>query len=237
MKGWQRICPLVVFMIVLAVLVGCGSSASDYSEKGWAYFEDEAYDEAIEELNKAIEQDPEFAEAYLMRGLAHDSLNQPVKTFDDFDQAFDLGLDPQSAEEFVRRGRAFEWRKMYEEALADFNSAIALDPEYADAYYWHSWPIYFLDYDIEGIKKDMRKAIELEPENLFFCLETGLVYYHYGEPEEAVEEYERCLELDPNSVDAYEGLSEAYKLLGDESQAEAYARRAKELKADVDNSE
>ena len=69
---------------------GC-SNASNLYKRGDALLHAERYKEAMEQLNGAIQKDPEFASAYAKRGVCYWHLNEPRKATDDFEKAISLG--------------------------------------------------------------------------------------------------------------------------------------------------
>ena len=85
----------------LESLVGCASPkikesiaqketknpAWEYFCKGFDFNHDKQYDEAIGQLTKAIEYNPEFVEAYHQRGIAWYSKAKESKTKDDYQKA------------------------------------------------------------------------------------------------------------------------------------------------------
>ncbi len=83
------------------------------ASRGQAYLTLKRYDQALADLNRAIELDP--AEAWAI------DLNRAIE------------LDPDDAEAIGSRGQACRLLGREEEALADFARATELDPGYKPA--------------------------------------------------------------------------------------------------------
>jgi Tfp pilus assembly protein PilF len=91
------------------------------------------FEESVELLNAAIENNPDFKLAYASRGAAYMRLNNAKAAIGDFDKAIEL--DGEYSRVFHLRGLAREKLGENDSALEDFDRAIELDPEYGAAYY------------------------------------------------------------------------------------------------------
>ena len=91
------------------------------------------YKEAIADFDKAIELNPEDAEAYYNRGSAKDDLKQHKEAIADYDKAIEL--NPKFSAAYNNRGVVKGKLKQHKEAIADFDTVIKLKPEDAQAYY------------------------------------------------------------------------------------------------------
>jgi tetratricopeptide (TPR) repeat protein len=83
-------------------------------------------------LNKAIELNPNYVEAYFYRGLEKFNLNDYWGAISDYNTAIEI--DPNSYETYAYRGVAKFQLKDNSGALNDFNKAIEINPKYAFAY-------------------------------------------------------------------------------------------------------
>ena len=88
-------------------------------------------DRAIADFNRAIDLDPQCAEAYDSRGSAYRSEDGFDRAITDFDQA--MAPNPQFAEAFYIRGATYYITQGRDRALLDFMKAmdLRLEPEYA----------------------------------------------------------------------------------------------------------
>ncbi len=75
--------------------VETGATIEEYVNSAFAHLERGDYEQAIEDYNKAIELDPDFAEAYYLRGVAYYVFDDPEQAIEDFTKAIEL--DPNFA--------------------------------------------------------------------------------------------------------------------------------------------
>ena len=69
------------------------SEAEEHHRKAAEYLDESQLDEAIAEFTKAIDLDPNLAEAYAGRALAYTALDRDQEAERDIDKAVELGLD------------------------------------------------------------------------------------------------------------------------------------------------
>ena len=87
---------------------------------------------SIEDCNKAIELNPNGADAYNYRGVAYADLKQYERAIEDFNKTIEF--DPKNADAHNNRGVAYCFLGHYERAIEDFNKAMELNPNFIMAY-------------------------------------------------------------------------------------------------------
>ncbi|KAF7720933.1 hypothetical protein EC973_005757 [Apophysomyces ossiformis] len=100
--------------------------AKTEKEKGNQFFQKKEYHQAVEHYGRAIELDPTVSVYYLNRAMAYLKLNKFVEVERDCTQG--LQLEPQNVKALWRRGIALRELGRPEEARADFQSALTIDP-------------------------------------------------------------------------------------------------------------
>lgn len=141
-----------------------------YILSGDKLYDDDEFEKAIEEYNKAISLDPNKVEGYYGRGWAYYEKNDYLAAIADFDKA--VYLDPSNYSAY--RGRAIAKTKMsnYSGAMADYNTLIKLKPQ---ANYFSQRAAFRSKYleDHNGALADYDEAIRLNPN-------SGVYYYNRG---------------------------------------------------------
>ena len=99
-------------------------SAHEWFERGIAKGQLQNYRGALKDFNKAIELNPDFAQAYNTRGWAKRGLHNYKGALEDFDKA--IRLKPNHARAYNNRGATKLDLKDYNGAMEDFNKAIEL---------------------------------------------------------------------------------------------------------------
>ena len=130
--------PVCVLLTAVMLILGCGNNvaqqqARDYLVKGYSYFTQGQWDQAITEYTSAIEMDPKLAAAYNYRGSAYGEKGDYDKAIADLNMAIEL--NPKLTEAYRNRGIAYGNKGDYDSAIADFNTGIALDSVDALAYF------------------------------------------------------------------------------------------------------
>ena len=113
-------------------------------------------------FTRALELDPNNAEAYSNRGAMYDDLNDYPAALADYARA--LELDPNNAAFYSNRGLTYDHLKDYPAALADYARATDLDPDDARAYNNRGLTHYGQE-DHTAALADYARAIDLDPNN------------------------------------------------------------------------
>ncbi len=91
---------------------------------------------------------------------------------------------------------------MYEQAIADYDQALALNPEYAEAYNNRGNAYADLG-DYEQAIADYDQALALNPEYAEAYNNRGVAYASLGEYEIAIADYDQAISLNPDYASAY----------------------------------
>src|SRR5205823_4438833 len=93
----------------------------------------------------------------------------------------------------------------YDEAAADYAKAIALKPDYAQAYSNRAWA-YHLKGEEEKALADAEKAVSLLPKAANSFGTRAAIYEKLGKRSEAIEDYRMALMLEAHHQSAEDGL-------------------------------
>ena len=169
----------------------------------------DAYDRADAFYRQALARDPNFAEAaadlarsrlsrhWFVSPLAPAELEE-VRSL--IDRA--LALAPNSPEAHFALGLFFYWgHRQYENALAEFNRTLELQPNNADARAYSAW-VYRRRGEWERSLADSQRAEELDPRDASIPTNIGATYNVLRLWKDAERAELRALAIDPHNTQA-----------------------------------
>ena len=161
---------------------------------------------------RAIKLRPEAPDAYMFRGdLLRAYLGDLSRAKEDYDKA--IAINPRRMDALARRAMLHnELGEGEEKVRADLNAAITLDRKYAP-------PYMALDFDAERARalsnrglfskgeqaiRDYKEALRLSPKDVVARLNLAIEYTYETETlDEAMREFDRVIEIDPECSRAY----------------------------------
>jgi tetratricopeptide (TPR) repeat protein len=170
------------------------------------------YAGAIEDFSRAIELNPNSAEAYDSRGIAKEGLGDCAGAIEDFSRAIDL--NPKYVDAYYNRGFVLRELGAYNSAIEDFSSAIELNPNSAEAYNRRGVAKAERG-DREGAIEDYSRALELNPKDAFVYFSRGVLGVILGAYKRAIKDYSKAIELNPEFASAYNNRGFAKARRGD----------------------
>ena len=167
---------------------------------------------------KALELEPDLAEAHVARGLAV-SLS---KRFDEAEAEFEtaMKLDPKLFEASYWFGRALLAEGRFQEAAKMFERASALRPEDYQAPNFLAQAYNSLDMKDEGVAANkrsirlMEERLSLNPSDARASNLLAATYANFGDAEKAMDYAERSLAIDPDDAMLLYNVACTYSLLG-----------------------
>jgi tetratricopeptide (TPR) repeat protein len=98
---------------------------------GDAYHHKQRYADAAREFTRAIELDPDDAQAHLYLGLTDQQLHRLDDAGAELQKA--VALNPDDSEGHYYLGLLYSDQGKYEPAIAEFQKALDIDPQYEEA--------------------------------------------------------------------------------------------------------
>jgi tetratricopeptide (TPR) repeat protein len=161
--------------------------------------------------------------AWLVKGLAHDKLEEYRKALECYDRA--LALDETDTFAWVRKGLAHSDLQEYRKALECYDRALALDE--TDTFAWvrkglaHS--------DLQEYRKTLEcfdRALALDETDTNAWVGKGLAHSDLQEYRKALECYDRALALDEENSGAWYNKACLYALQNDKKKAITSLKKA-----------
>lgn len=181
-------------------------SPVDYKSRGNSLLKKGQIDDAISDLNKAVELNSKDAGAYFYRGNAYYKKGQFDKALSDYSKA--IKFNPRYTNAYFSRGLHYVGVEEYSKAISDLNEAISITPDNAPAYYYRG-TAHFAKRKYKKALSDYNKAIELDPEYVNAYINRGFYYHSINEYPKAISDYNKALELNPFSPTAKQLLAKA----------------------------
>jgi tetratricopeptide (TPR) repeat protein len=184
--------------------------AVDWFKEGYALAQSKKYRDAISFYNKAIDADPEYADAYSGRGLAYFKIKDYQQSLKDLNRA--IAVKPEYPGALTNRALTLIALKEYNKALIDVNRSIELKPEYARAYNVRSGAYINLRNNQKAIE-DCNKAIELNPNFPEAYVHRGTAQRNIEKYEDALNDFQKAIGINPADPDVYDHRGYTYFLL------------------------
>jgi serine/threonine-protein kinase len=166
---------------------------------------------------KAVELDPEFAEAWARLSMVRTEMYQwGFYTSDVYlllarlaaDSA--LRLAPSSPGGHLAWGDYYYWaRPDNDRALKHYRNALALEPSSRHAL-WGLGVVKRRVGDWDGAVEDLRAALDLDPRQVGQTWDLGVTLWAVGQFAEAAELYRRAMSLEPSDPFLYADLAQLY---------------------------
>lgn len=169
-------------------------------------------EEAIQGFSKAIEYDPDYAEAYGNRGALFLKMGKYNEAYNDIMKA--ISLKPDLLEAHVNRGVLFLHNKLFELAKEDFNLALRMKPDCLVAII-NRGNVYRNEGDYENAFKDYNRALLVDGNSSEAYLNRGILYLKLYKNREAIDDFNQALSIQPNNVSSYYYRIIAYYNLGE----------------------
>ena len=174
------------------------NDASLYFLRGEQFYQNELFDEAISDLNKAISIDSTQVDYFHMLSNAYMDYFKSKQSLQVMERA--AILFPDRILTLLKLSETQMILRKYEEMNITLRRIISKDPQNAEAYFMMGLMLRETD-DIEKAKNALQAAIEFDAELIDAWLILGSIYEDEKNPL-ALTYYNGATEIDPNNVQA-----------------------------------
>jgi len=184
-----------VFFIAYSTRLRAQSTAKDYYNIAYKFYNNKQYDSAIANLTQAIKLSPNYSYAYEARGNAYFGKNAYNQAIADYCKA--ISLDPNTAMNYANRGNVYNLRSQSDSALQDYTRALQIKPNYTNA--WQGLGIANSNKKLyDDAINDFTKALSIDSTFFYAYNSRGLAYIFTGQYELSVNDFKKAISLDMN---------------------------------------
>jgi tetratricopeptide (TPR) repeat protein len=192
----SRLCVVALSALALAVSgVGCARIQAKVAFKeGNRLYKEENFRKAIDEYKRAIELDPNMAEAYFYMGSSNQALYRPGKEGEDNKARLDAAIEAYKASLEKNTGGTENLRKVKLSTLSALTGIYSEDP--------------YKDFDQAfGYAQQLVQDEPTNPRNLFAMAN---LYEKFEKVAEAEQSYQKAFEVNPQDVKSCNALAAFY---------------------------
>jgi tetratricopeptide (TPR) repeat protein len=185
----------------------------------WNLRSQAGYLKAIDYFQAAVDEDPEYAQAYAGSADAYALLgslpNSKIPRETAMPKAKEMALtalklddslaDAHTSLAFVEMH--YEWT--FQEAEREFKRAIALDPNYSTAHHWYAIDLAALGRMDEAVA-EVKRARQTDPLSAIINTDVAEMLYFARRYDEALQQARATVEMDPNFAHAHRVLERIY---------------------------
>ncbi len=177
--------------------------AKAYYLKGSIYRESGDTTKAISSLETAVEQDNRLTDAYYDLGIIYAARKNPI-AFEYYANA--LRVDPGYVNAQYARAKLLQDLGKFDEAITEYIALLNKDKNYFQANY-NIGAIYLdVKNDYPKAIEYLTKAIEQNDQWAAAYFARGYSFAKMGNKANAIEDYKKCLSIEPNFTEATVGL-------------------------------
>ncbi|MCL5962497.1 MAG: tetratricopeptide repeat protein [Chloroflexi bacterium] len=183
----------------------------DHYWAGMQHFNNNQYQEAIQSLSRAIEEQPDYMDAYRIRFLAYLHTGRIDEAIEDMSRI--LAAEGDDLDLLLARGSAYRQIQSSGLALKDFAHAISLDPPDPRAYRSRAETYHELGLINEAIASE-QQALAISPYSAVLYRELAGMHATLGHFQEALSLYNTAIWLDKYDAESYVGRASILRILG-----------------------
>ena len=181
-------------------------------------------------LERAIELDPSYAEAYNLLGFTLGKTGDLTAAVEKLKKA--IALDPEFADAHYNLGVALWFQNQREAAAKELDQSLRLNPA-AGAVYSFRGMAYRESGDLDGARRALYRAIALSPDAAVPYIDLGVVFLREGQLMRAIGQFEAGLNLPASPIPVADLQSAAEELRRAIPPAEGSGRSLSRARQDV----
>ena len=174
---------IVLSLLLLSAGIASAQNAKKFYKTGEDFIAAGNYKDAVDQLTKAVDMEPDMDEAYLARAEAYENLDMLLEAAEDYDRASTFLNKKQ--EVFYSAGRLYYELEEYDKALDRLNQSIEIKRNFVEAYQVKVKVLLALERYEEAMREGEMALTLKETSGNFY--NYGLVQVRMGNLESAVQ--------------------------------------------------
>jgi Flp pilus assembly protein TadD len=173
---------------------------------GNALFKRGHVDEAIAQIQKAMEIYPNYPDGHYNLGVALAQNGQVDEAIAEYKKA--LEVNPNDVKTRYNLGNILLQKGQVDEATAQFQKALEINPNFAQVHNSFGGAL-LLKGQVDEAIAQFQEALEINPNNAEAHYNLGNALLRKGEADEAIAQFQEALRLNPDFSEAQKGLVQA----------------------------
>ncbi len=199
-----------------------------YFTRAKIFISQSRFDNAVDDLTKAVAVGGPAADVYALRGHAQLYTGRFDAAIKDLDQSIDINRDNAFA--YRTRGHVFMNMGQDDKAIADETKAIALDPRDLEARWLRGYAYRYRKKDPAKAVADYTAALAIDPTDSNVRASRADTYEDMGRTAEAMADYDAWIDQTPSGAFGYWGRGRLSLMQGKAGAAAADIAKALSLK-------
>jgi tetratricopeptide (TPR) repeat protein len=224
--GWGL---LLAFSVVFNLLASFDLQEEVHFGLGNVLLQRGNVDEAITQYQKALQIEPDYAEAHDNLGTLFVRMGRVEEGIAQFQKA--LRIQPDYAGAHDNLGAALLQTGKVDEAIAQFQKALQTMPESAGAY-CNLGAALLQKGKVEEAISQFQMALQIDPDHAEAHNNLGNALARLGKADEAIAHLQKALQFQPDYAEAHDNLGSALLQKGREDQAITEYQMALQIKPD-----
>ncbi len=191
-------------IFLLGSLTASAQNAKKHYKAGEDFIMAGNYEDAVDQLTKAVELEPDMEKAYLARADAYEHMNKLAEAAADFDRAGTF-LD-KKPEVFFNAGRLYYEIQEYDKSLERLDRAIALKKNFVEPYQVKARVLLALERYDEALKEiDMAIDLQESSANYYY---RGVIHVKMDNISNAESDFASAVSKDKRNAEALRALAD-----------------------------
>ena len=195
----------------------------------FCYYKLSNYPKALQYMNSVLQIEPLMFEALHLTGNCMFELDKSTSAIEIYNKLSDI-CNP-NAGLYVDTGNAFHKQGKISDSERFYDKALEIEPDYPSAYSMKA--LCYMNYG----KKDeslsyINHNIRQDQGRYEYYYTKGVINAYFNDFNNALQDFQKCINLKPDYVDAYDFSGDCYFRLGNQKEALEYYDKALSLKSD-----